>query len=193
MKSNILFNKWWLMLLQGILLILLSYFLFSQPTNLIAASATITGFIALVTGSIAVIGYFLAGKHEKSRVELFSGLFSCIAGLFFLSGTSLAHELITWFFAAYMTLNLLIAMNNSWQLNDTIKWWWVSLILLLYTLLVLYLLFTGSTLLGISVNVFAGVQFFMNGILIVVLAFVVHKIQDEYSQTINQIREQESD
>ena len=188
MNPNVLFNKWWLMLVQGALLILLSYFLFSQSDKLIAASGTIAGFIALLTGSVSIIGFFLAGKNEKNKVELFSGFFSCLAGLFFLSGTTLAYDLVTWFFAAYMIFNAVMLVVTSWHLKFEINWWWYSLILLLFTLLVIYFFISETTILEISVAVFAGVQFFITGILIIVLAFVVRKLQDEYAKTVRQIR-----
>jgi uncharacterized membrane protein HdeD (DUF308 family) len=190
MNPNSFFNKWWLMLVQGILLIFLSYFLFSQSDKLISTSGKIAGFIALLTGSVSIIGFFLAGKNEKNTVDLFSGLFSCIAGLFFLTGTPLAYDLITWFFAAYMIFNVVMLVVTSWHLKSVINWWWYSLILFLFTLVILYFFITGTTVLNISIAVFAGVQFFINGILIIVLAFVVRKLQLEYNQTINQIREQ---
>jgi len=189
MKPENYFNKWWLMLVQGVLLILLSYFLFSQPGKLIAASGKIAGFIALLTGSVSVIGYFLAAKNERSGFELFSGVFSCLAGLFFLSGTTLANELITWFFAAYMGLNVLMLVSVSWNLKTEINWWWFSIILLVYTFLIFYFLWTGTTFLNISLAIYAGMQFFISGILTVMLAFVVRKLQQEYSKTIRQIRD----
>jgi len=189
MKPKVLFNKWWLMLVQGVLLILLSYFLFSQSDKLIATSGKIAGFIALLTGTVSIIGFFLAGKNEKNKVELISGLFSCMAGLFFLSDTSVAHDLVTWFFAAYMILNAIMLVGTSWELKFEINWWWYSLILLLFTGLVLYLFISETTILEISVAVFAGFQFFVTGILIIVLAFVVRKLQNEYTQTVRQIRD----
>lgn len=179
------------MLVHGILIILLSYFLFTQSDKLISASGNIAGFIALLTGSCSLIGYYLAGKNEKNSVDLFSGLFSCLAGLFLLSGISLAQEMVTWFFAAYMIFNAVMLVSTAWHLKAEINWWWYSLVLLIYTLLVLYFFISGFTIVNISIAVFAAVQFFVNGILIIVLAFVVRKLQQEYNQTINQIRDME--
>ena len=187
-NPKIFFYKWWLMLANGALLILLSYFLFSKPGKLVATSVTIAGFIALLTGTIAIVGYFLAGKHEKNNVEVYTGLLSCLAGLFFLSATPLAYELVTWFFAVYMVFNTSMLVSSSWHLKTEISWWWFSMILLLYSMLVLYFFISGNTFLNISIAVFAGLQFFINGILNIMYAFIVRKMQQEFSQTIHQIR-----
>ena len=190
-KVNTFFNKWWLVLLHGLLLVLLSYVLFSQPDKSLAAAGFAAGFIALLTGSISLIGYFLAGKNEKNKIDIYVGMCSCLAGLFFLSGTAPAHNLVIWLFAAYTTLNTVIAVSAGWQLRTEINWWWYSLLLVLYTLMLLSFFITGNTILDISINVFTGAGFFINGMLIVVLAFVVRKLQYEYGQTIHQIRRHE--
>jgi len=188
MNPHKVFNKWWLMVTQGIFLVSLSYFLFSHSDIFIPTASIVIGFIALLTGSASVIGYFLAGKNEKSRIELFSGVFSCLAGLFFVSGIPLAHQVIAWFFAAYMTFNAIMLLVTSWKLKFEINWWWFSFVILLYTVIIDYLYIAGTSDLSITITVLAGVQFFLNGVLIVVLAFVVRKMQLEYGQTISQLR-----
>ena len=187
-----MFNKWWLILVHGLLLLLFSYFLFSNAERLFTASVTVAGVIALITGTVAVAGYFLTGNYERTKVDLFAGIFSCLAGLFFLNGASFSQELITWFFAAFMIFNTVVLVNSSWELKSEISWWWLAMLLLLYTLVVLYCFFTGTTLLNISLSVLAGVQFFATGLLMMVLAFAVRKLQQEYSKTISQIRNQQA-
>jgi uncharacterized membrane protein HdeD (DUF308 family) len=189
LNPNKFFNKWWLMLARGVLLIFFSYFLFSQSGRLVLTAA-IAGFIALLTGTISIIGYFLAGKNEKTRVELLSGFFSCITGLFFLSGMALSYQLVNYFFAAYMIVNAVMLINTGWYLKIEIKWWWYSVLLLVYTLFVVYFIISGKGFLQIPVSVFAGIQFFTDGIFIIIFAFVVRKLQHEYNLTINQIRNQ---
>jgi uncharacterized membrane protein HdeD (DUF308 family) len=193
MNPNKFFNKWWLMLSRGILLIFLSYFLFSKPDRLISTAAAIAGFIALLTGTISIIGYFLAGKNEKTRVELLSGLFSCFAGLFFLSGMALSYQLVSYFFLAYMIVNAIMLVNTGWHLKAEIGWWWYSVLLLVYSLFVVYFFISGTGFLQIPISVFAGIQFFTDGIFTIIFAFVVRKLQHEYSLTINQIRNQQRD
>ena len=188
MNASNFLNKWWLMIVQGLLLILLSYFLFNQADKLISISTTITGVIALLTGLVSIIGYFFAGKRERHWIEFFTGLFSCVAGLFFLSASALAQVWITWSFAAYMMFNAILVVVIAWEQKFEISWWWCTLIFLLYTLMVLYFFINETTILNISIGIFACVQFFINGILIIILAFVLRKLQIEYSQTISQIR-----
>src|SRR5215470_14353371 len=101
-KKNFPFNEWWLMLIHGLLLLLLSYFLFDKPQELYA-DITIAGFIALVTGGLSIMGYYLADKNENSKVELTMGIFCGLSGLFFLCDTSLSQGLVTIFFISFIT------------------------------------------------------------------------------------------
>jgi len=87
-----------------------------------------------------------------------------------------------------MTFNAIMLLSTSWKLKFEINWWWFSFVILLYTAIIDYLYIAGTSDLNITITVLAGVQFFLNGVFIVVLAFVVRKMQIEYGQTISQLR-----
>ncbi len=122
---------------------------------------------------------------------MISGSFSCLAGLFFLVGGGLADGLTTWFYGAFMALNAGIIVHASWYLRSKITWWWLSIVLLGYTIKVLYLFSTESTIMNIPIAVLAGIQFLLSGLLWIMLAFVVRKLEREYSKTIREIIDQQ--
>jgi uncharacterized membrane protein HdeD (DUF308 family) len=184
-------NKWWLMVVQAILLFALSLLLFTRAASLITGSRYVFAIVALLTGAIAVFSYFFSNPSEKDILEMISGLFSCLAGIFFLVGGSLADGLTTWFYGAFMALNALIIVHASWYLRSEINWWWLSLVLLGYTIKVLLLFSAASTLLNIPIAVLAGIQFLLSGLMWILLAFVVRKLKREYSKTILEIIDQQ--
>lgn len=177
------------MLVQGSFLVFLSYFLFSDSGKQLYPSIIVAGFTALVTGSSSVIGYFLAEKNENSPIELYAGLASVFAALFMLSGNSLAKGIVNWFFASYITINTIVLINLTWKLKNELDCWRFSVMVLLLTFGVLFLLLTGTALLDISISVLTGLQFFINGLFLVVLAIMIRKLKFEFRKTIKQIRE----
>jgi len=184
-------NKWWLMVVQAILLFALSLLLFTRAAGLITGSRYVFAIVALLTGAIAVFGYFFSNPSERDMLEMVSGAFSSLAGLFFLVGGSLADGLTTWFYGAFMVLNAGIIIHASWYLRSEITWWWLSIVLLGYTIEVLYLFSSESTFLNIPIAVLAGIQFFLSGLIWILLAFVVRKLEKEYSKTIREIIDQQ--
>lgn len=186
-----LLNKWWLMVVQAILLFALSLLLFTRAAGLITGSRYVFAIVALLTAAIAVFSYFFSNPSEKDILEMISGSFSCLAGLFFLGGGSFADELTTWFYGAFMALNAIIIVHASWNLRSENTSWWLSIILLGFTIKVLLLFSAESTLMNIPISVLAGIQFLLSGLIWMLLAFVVRNLEKEYSKTIREIIDQQ--
>ncbi|ULQ54220.1 DUF308 domain-containing protein [Flavihumibacter fluvii] len=182
-----LLKKWWLMVAQGILLLLLSSFFLTNPKQLISSTGIQVASIALLTGAIAVLGYFLANPNDKDMIEMLSGVFSIVAGVFFLTGGSLAHQLISWLYAGFMALNALLTIHTCWFLKSEISWWWMSIVFLAYTLLVIYLFVTGDSTMNTPLNIIIGLQFLLTGLFSILLATAVNKLEREFSKTIQEI------
>lgn len=185
-------NKWWLLVVQGILLIILSYFLFTRAKQVIATTVDVIAIIALLTGAIIVFGYFFGNPSERDSIELWSGVFSGLAGIFFLAGGSLASQLAEWFYAAILLLNVLMIVQIAWNLKSEIKWWWITLLLLSFALLLLYHFATGKLFLGTPTGQLAGILFLALGLLTIRLAFILRKLETEYSKTIREIIDQKN-
>lgn len=187
------FNKWWLTLVYGVLLILLSYFLFTDPEKSLSSSGIVIGFIAVLTGSVSINSSFLAGENDKNILALLYGIISWLNGLFFLSGIPASQELIDLLFLVYIAMNTLVLLNTAWQLSSEIKWWWLSIVHLCYTILVTYFTLSGTTVFNLAITLFAGLQVIINGILMIVYAFVLRKVQMEYNKTIRQIKQEQKE
>ncbi len=189
MNQNIFFNKWWLLLLQGVLLMTLSYAHFNNLTTIVESVSNTTGFVALLTGSSAVIGYFLADKEESNQFDLILGALSCLVAILFITRLYFDSELLIWFLISYMIINSIYLITNTWQLKSIINWWWLSILILGYTVFLSLFIITRLPQLNHAISLIVGFQFFGNGLLLVLMAFVLRKLQSEYGKTISQIRD----
>lgn len=185
-------KKWWLLVIQGILLVILGFFLASRAGQLVSRTVVAIAIMAMLTGVIIVFGYFFGNPSERDVLDLWSGIFSGLAGIFFLAGGNLAYQLAEWFYAGILLLNAFLAVHIAWNLKTEIKWWWITLVLFSLAIVVIYHFATGSILLGTPIGIHAGILFLLIGLLTIRLAFVARKLEAEYNQTIREIIEQKN-
>ena len=63
---RILFRKWWVKLLQGLLLVALSIYIFNNPGTLLAGISLWFGLILLFIGMVGIISWW-AGRQRGKR------------------------------------------------------------------------------------------------------------------------------
>ena len=68
---KLLFRKWWVVLLQGILLIILSIYIFQNPVAVLTGISFWFGLVVLATGLLGIIGWLAADKPEREGMSLF--------------------------------------------------------------------------------------------------------------------------
>ncbi len=71
---QLLFRKWWVVLLQGILLIILSIYIFQNPVEVLAGIAFWCGLLVLAAGVLGIIAWLAADKSEREGMSLFFGV-----------------------------------------------------------------------------------------------------------------------
>lgn len=175
------------MIAQGIVLLIIGGFLLARMEQELTASRYIIAALAFLAGAIAIIGYFTSYSSEKDRVELVSGMFSSIAGVFFLAGGQLALDLISWLFFILMLINAFLILRTCWFYKSEISWWWVSILLLVFTLYLIFQTGQVNSTLKLQQSVLPGIQFLVSGILVLILAMIIRKLELDYSKTLQEI------
>jgi uncharacterized membrane protein HdeD (DUF308 family) len=178
MKLSTLFRSWWVILIQGILMILLSVIIFNNPVAVVTTMAFWLGITVLITGLVGVIAYFTNNKADRDAYSLFGGLIILIIGVLMLSKMFITVKAITIIFGLLVTIIGLMLISGS--LNGRKLWslWW------LIALLGLGALITGiKSILDINegaetVSTIVGVSVLISGIGLLFLAFLKKRIAD---------------
>jgi len=71
---QLLFRKWWMVLLQGILLIILSIYIFQNPVEVLAGISFWCGLLVLAVGLLGIIAW-LAADNQREKGCRFFGAF----------------------------------------------------------------------------------------------------------------------
>ena len=73
---QLLFRKWWVILLQGILLIILSFYIFQHPVEVLAGISLWCGLLVLAAGLLGITAWLASDKAESESMSLLWSILS---------------------------------------------------------------------------------------------------------------------
>jgi uncharacterized membrane protein HdeD (DUF308 family) len=171
-----LFRKWWVILIQGILLIALSIFVFSHPGIALKSLAKLLSILILITGVAGLVAWLLGGSRTRETTSLFWSIGSIVLGLVLLIKAVFTVQLLATLVGIWMVATGGWLVQQGWLQRRNGFVAWVILIPGLFSLIVgimaIFRPATGETV----VSIIVGIQLLLVGIALVVLAFLKRKI-----------------
>jgi uncharacterized membrane protein HdeD (DUF308 family) len=129
MNATTLFRNWWVILIQGILMIVLSILIFNNPGAVLATLAFWFGIIILASGLYGLLAYFLIAKDNRDSIALFGSIAMIIFGFMMMSKMFITMIAITISFGVLVSLIGLVLISGSWQGRKLFSLWWVIAII----------------------------------------------------------------
>ena len=163
---KLLFRKWWVVLLQGILLIILSVYIFQNPVAVLTGISFWFGLVVLATGLLGIIGWLAADKPEREGMSLFWSILTAAFGLLMLLHLLVTMKTLTVIFGLWMLLTGVLLVQSGWSLRS-----WIMVIagVLSAVAAVMMVFNIGTGAVGISTLL--GLQVLLTGIALVLLSF----------------------
>lgn len=176
MQLSMLFRKWWVILLQGILMIVLSFLIFNNPDTVLLAMAFWLGAIVIVSGIIGIIAWFANEKEARDMPVLLASLVMLIIGLLMISKMFVTIKAITLVFGLLAAVVGLVLISGSWNGRKEWSMWWL-----------IGLMGAGAFLIGIksildvnsgaeNISTLIGTAVLLSGIGLIGLAFFKRKM-----------------
>lgn len=183
---QLLLKKWWAILLQGILMILLSFFIFRNPAAVLAGVSLWAGIIVLLVGVTGIIGWLMAAKNDRSTAGIIWSLLTALLGILMLIHLLATMKAVTIVFGVWMLVTGYNLIANGWpRRNDGWMGWLmvvVGLLSLILSIIVIFNLGSGASVL----STLLGFEVLLAGIALIMLAFVkkavVNKIDDKIDE-----------
>ena len=173
---KVLFRKWWVILIQGILLIVLSIYVFSHPGIALASLALWLSILILIGGFAGLFGWWLTSSDARETSSLLWSIGSIVLGLVLLVKTGFTMQLLATLVGIWMIVTGGWLMQQGWSQRGKGFVFWVifipGLFSLITGLMAIFNTATGAT----AVSIIVGIQLLLAGIALVVLAFVKRKI-----------------
>lgn len=183
MAVSILFRNWWVLLIQGILLIGLSVVIFKNPNAVLAAVALWLGVIVLVSGLVGFISWFSMANEERSISIMLGSCAMIIIGLLMITKILITIKAITVLFGLLTAIVGWMVLSGSWNARKQWSLWWIMALLGGITLLTgiksIFDMYSGSE----SISNLIGFAVLLSGIGLIFFAFLkrnlVNTIKDK--------------
>lgn len=182
-------RKWWVILLQGILLFILGIFIFNNPVEVLAGISLWFGILISVTGILGVFGWLFSGKEERDTGNLLWGLLSLIFGIIILSNLLAAMKAVTVIFGIWVLLTGFSLTSSGWSVRKENAIGWFLLIVGILSVIagLMMIFYLGSGAAGVATIL--GIQILLTGIALILLAFVKKAIAGKLKDKISELKQ----
>ena len=169
-------KKWWVGMIQGIVLIILSVYIFNNPLNAMKGLSICIGLLILFTGLVGIFSWIAADRDKRNTSLLWSFL-TIVFGIVMLMNLFKTTRIVEIFFGLWMVFLGLhfIEQGIVFMKHQTFRW--VTVIaggLCLFAAIVL--IFDLGT--GMGANLFLGVQLLLGGIALIFISFARKGVAD---------------
>lgn len=180
---QLLFRKWWVILLQGILLIILSIYIFNNPAIVLAGISLWFGFILLVTGLVGIISWWAGDKEEREDMSLLWSVLTMVFALLILFNLLAAMKIVTIVFGFWILLSGAWLFKNGWALKGSFPGGWVMVVIGVLSLLLAANMIFDIGIGAVAIATLLGVQVLLIGIALLLLSFakkmLIGKMRDK--------------
>ncbi|HZV44609.1 MAG TPA: DUF308 domain-containing protein [Saprospiraceae bacterium] len=169
---RLLKRKWWVTLIQGILLVIFSIYIFMNPVAILASISFWVGLVVLISGSIGIIAWIIAPKEERENINLFLSIITTIVGIVMLTHIFTMMKLVTVVFGAWMVLAGLAVFWSGWGAKKEHSLGWGAVITGFLAALggtAMILNFSAG---AIGISTWLGISVLFTGVAIILLALI---------------------
>ena len=167
----LLLRKSWVILLQGILLIILSIFIFNNPVAVLAGISLWFGLLLIIAGLVGIISWFAGDKEEREEMSLFWSAFTFAFGLLLVFNLLAAMKMLTVIFGFWILFSGLLLFKNGWSLKSHNAGGWgmiiISVLCVLLAIMMIFNINTGA----VAISTLLGLQVLLIGIALIFLSF----------------------
>jgi len=169
---RLLKRKWWITLIQGILFVIFSFYIFSNPALILRTISLWFSIAVFFIGAVGLVSWLMDRQEDKETMPLIWSLVTCALALLMLSNMFTLMKAISILFGAWMLIAGLAVMMSGWKARKkhTVGWGAVVMGLLAALGGLGMVLNLNSAAIGISSLL--GVSVLLTGISIILLAII---------------------
>ena len=177
MKS--ILNLWWVVLIKGIILVLLSFFVFKHPVGSLVGLALYLGIALLITGIGLIITSIAHSKADENwGWQLSGGIIDVIFALVFLSNPGITAAIFPFIVGFWMMIYGVILFSGSFKdKKEGDSNWWLKLLGGILTVILGYFI-TANLLAGaVALTLWIGLGILIFGIINISVSFGMRKVK----------------
>ena len=169
---RLLKRKWWITLIQGILFVIFSFYIFSNPVIILRTISLWMGLAVLFIGAVGVVSWMMDNQEDKETMPLVWSLVTCVLGLLMLSNMFSMMKAISILFGAWMLIAGLAILASGWNVRKKNTLGWGAVIMGLLAALGGLGMVLNLNSAAIGISSLLGVSVLLTGIAIILLAMI---------------------
>ena len=183
-----MFKKWWVILIQGILMFILGIFIFKNPVEVLAGISLWFGLLILLTGITGIFGWLFGGKETRESSSLIWSILSVIFSLFVLFNLLAAMKAITIIFVIWLLMTGFHLISSGWALKkESAIGWFILIAGILAAVAGLSMIFNiGSGAEGVATIL--GLSVLLSGIGLILLSFIKKAVAGKIEDKVKEIK-----
>ena len=182
---KLLFRRWWVLLIQGILLIILAIFIFNNPLNVLAGLSIWVGILVLFAGIAGIFAWFSAEKAERESGSLLWSIVTILFGIVLLANLLATMKALTILFGVWLLIGGIHLIRSGLALRKETSSSGLLIIVtgilaVIVALATIFKIGTGA----VTISVLLGLQVLLIGIALVIFSIakkmIAEKIKDRF-------------
>jgi uncharacterized membrane protein HdeD (DUF308 family) len=124
--ARLLFGKWWVTALRGILLIILSVYVFQHPVAVLTGASFWVGATVLFTGVLGAISWMFGDESDRDGMALVWSIVTVAFGVVMLTHLLATMKVVTIVFGAWILLTSVQLGRIGWALRHQTSLGWMT-------------------------------------------------------------------
>ncbi len=180
-----LLKNWWILLLKGIVIVILSIYIFLNPDIAVLGLSLFIGLALLITGLITTIASIYYRKEVQNwKWHLLEGLIDTFLGIIIISVPELTATLVAFVVGLWFLFYGITKIVASFELRrNEITNWWVELIFgllaIVFSFMIMFNPFAGT----ITIALLFGTFFLFTGLFNIIFAFFLKDQKQYFEET----------
>ena len=163
-------RPWWLAMIQGIALIIMSIYVLNNPLNALKGISVWIGILIFFTGIVGIISWLFADRDAREIGSLVWSLITFVLGILMLMHLFATTRMITILFGLWMVFLGLHFIESGLIFKKHQPFRWTTVIAgLICIFAAVVLIFNLGT--GAGASLFIGVQMLLGGIALIIISF----------------------
>jgi uncharacterized membrane protein HdeD (DUF308 family) len=183
-----LLKKWWVILIQGILMILLAFLVMSNPISTLAGISFWISTLVILIGAFGVAWWFNSPREERETSTLIWSIVTVLVGILMTAKLNITMITLSVLFGIMLLANGYHLVKNGWESRAQGNQAWLVIVVGVLSIICGLMSVFNVSLGAVAISTLLGYQLLLAGIALIILAFMKKRVGSKLEKAAEQIR-----
>ena len=187
---KLLTKKWWVILIQGILMIILAIYIFNNPFTVLKGVSIWIAVVIILVGLSGIVSSLSVDEEKKEGVSLLWSIITAGFGILLLFNLFSTMKIIALIFGLWTFLTGIHLINLGVGLKKDHFFGWLIIIVALVSIIAGIMMIADIGTGAIGISILLGIQILLTGIVLVIFSIVEKIVIKKVKEKIRSINPQ---